>query len=90
MWGQIESKRIANSWNVHSFFRLTHTDISSCLTQLNTIKLIDHSEEIAKGGLKEHTNVCANMRAKLVSEVQDNIISLKVSIFTITYSRQNI
>lgn len=80
MWGQTESKRLANTWNVHSFFRLTHSDISGCLSQLNTLKLIDHSEEIAKGGLKEHTNVCANMRAKLVSEVQDNLSSLKVYI----------
>lgn len=78
MWAQTETKRLANNWNVHSFFILTQSDIASCLLQLNDLKLVDHSEEISKGGLKEHTNVCANMRAKLVSEVQDNVIKLKV------------
>lgn len=62
---------------------ITHTDIANCLQQLSELKLADHSIEITKGGLQQHTNVCANMRAKLVSEVQDNIKKLKVCLYKI-------
>lgn len=79
LWAQTETKRLANSWNVLSFFAITQCQINNCLLQLNELRLTDHSAEIMKGGLAEHTNVCANMRAKLVSEVEDNIKKLKVS-----------
>lgn len=78
LWADTETKRLANNWSVSSFFMITHTDITNCIQQLNELKLADHSVEIGKGGLQQHTNVCANMRAKLVSEVQENIKKLKV------------
>lgn len=88
LWAQTETKRLANSWNVLSFFAITQCQINNCLLQLNELRLTDHSAEIMKGGLAEHTNVCANMRAKLVSEVEDNIKKLKVSLIAYFYESE--
>lgn len=57
---------------------ITHSDIVSCLGQLNSLRFADHSIEIEKGGLGVHVQVCTLMRAKLVSEVSENISKLKV------------
>lgn len=59
---------------------VTHCDIVNCLAQLNDLKQVDHSSQIEKGGLSAHVKVCANMRAKLVSEVKTNHEKLKVSL----------
>lgn len=77
MWALKETRRLANNWNVDCFFRITHNDIVQCLAQLNSLKLTDHTIEIEKGGLPVHVQVCANMRAKLVSEIKINIKKLK-------------
>lgn len=79
IWAVNESKKLANSWNVQGFFSLIHGDIVDCLTQLNNLRLRDHSNEIEKGNLGVHVEVCSLMRAKLVSEVKVNVQKLKVS-----------
>lgn len=56
---------------------VTHADIVNCLTQLNSLRLTDHTIDIEKGGLGVHVQVCTLMRAKLVSEVNENIAKLK-------------
>lgn len=78
LWAMSETKKIANSWNMAAFFKITHDDIQHCLSQLNMLKLTDYTAEIEKGGLEVHVEVCAKMRAKLVSEVKENIEKLKV------------
>lgn len=60
------------------FFQITHCDIVNCLSHLSDLRLADHTLEIEKKGLGVHVEVCANMRAKLVSEVKVNIQKLKV------------
>lgn len=81
LWALSECRKIANTWNVKSFFAVTHTDIVNCLVQLNNLRLADHTIEIEKGSLAVHVEVCALMRAKLVSEVKENIQKLKVCLF---------
>ncbi|XP_015838972.1 uncharacterized protein LOC656787 [Tribolium castaneum] len=77
LWAASETKKIANNWNVDAFFMVTHADIVSCLGQLSGLRLADHGGEVEKGGLGVHVQVCALMRAKLVSEVNENIKKLK-------------
>lgn len=76
-----ETKKLANNWNVEYFFLITQCDIVNCLSNLQEIRLVDHSAEIEKGGLGVHVQVCASMRAKLVSEVRVNIQKLKVILY---------
>lgn len=61
-----------------AFFKVTHSDIVNCLAQLNLLRLTDYTAEIEKGGLDVHVEVCAKMRAKLVAEVKENVLKLKV------------
>ncbi|XP_074026255.1 uncharacterized protein isoform X2 [Leptinotarsa decemlineata] len=77
LWAMNRSKKIANTWNVTEFFTLTHGDIVNCLSQMNNLRMSDHNVEIEKGGLGVHVEVCALMRAKLVSEVKVNLQKLK-------------
>lgn len=79
LWAANETKKIANSWNMKAFFTVTHHDIVNSLAQLNMLRLTDYTVDIEKGGLGVHVQVCALMRAKLVSEVKENIQKLKVS-----------
>lgn len=79
LWAMTETKKLANNWNVESFFLITHCDIVNCLSQLSDLRTADHTLEIEKGGLGVHVQVCANMRAKLISEVKTNIEKLKVA-----------
>lgn len=62
---------------MEAFFAVTHNDIPNCLSQLAMLRLTDYTADIEKGGLGVHVEVCANMRAKLVSEVKENIQKLK-------------
>ncbi|CAH0555396.1 unnamed protein product [Brassicogethes aeneus] len=77
LWAANETKKLANTWNVDSFFGITHGDIVNCLSQLNGLRMTDHSIQIEKGGLGVHVEVCTLMRAKLVSEVVVNGQKLK-------------
>lgn len=77
LWAASETKKLANAWNVSSFFKITHCDIINCLSQLSNVRLVDHTIAIEKGGLGVHVEVCSKMRHKLVSEVQTNIQKLK-------------
>lgn len=78
LWAASETKKLANTWDVDKFFAITHGDIVNCLSQLNGLKMADHTVEIEKGGLGVHVEVCTLMRAKLVSEVKVNFQKLKV------------
>ncbi|KRT82215.1 hypothetical protein AMK59_3428 [Oryctes borbonicus] len=64
LWAITETKKLANSWNVESFFLITHCDIINCLSHLSDLRLADHTLQIEKGGLDVHVEVCAKMRAK--------------------------
>ncbi|KAL3270076.1 hypothetical protein HHI36_009134, partial [Cryptolaemus montrouzieri] len=77
LWAINESSKYAHSWNVDAFFKIICRDIINCLSHLSLLKLEDHSLTIEKGGLGEHVQVCTLMRAKLVSEVKENIQKLK-------------
>lgn len=79
IWAVNESKKLSNSWNVQGFFSLIHGDIVDCLEQLNNLRMTDHTNEIQKGNLGVHVEVCALMRAKLHSEVKVNVEKLRVS-----------
>ncbi|XP_076266102.1 uncharacterized protein LOC143199868 isoform X2 [Rhynchophorus ferrugineus] len=79
LWTINECRKIANNWNVEAFFAISHTDVVNCLAQLSNLRLTDHTVEIEKGGLAVHVEVCTLMRAKLVSEVNENIHKLKES-----------
>lgn len=85
LWAVSETKKIANSWNMAAFFKVTHNDIVNCLSHLNMLRLTDYTTEIEKGGLDVHVEVCAKMRSKLVSEVKENIEKLKVWILCELY-----
>lgn len=61
-----------------AFFAVIHTDTANCLSQLNNLRMADHTIEIEKGGMGVHVEVCTLMRAKLASEVKVNIEKLKV------------
>lgn len=86
IWAVNETKKLSNNWNVHGFFSLIHGDIVDCLGQLRSLRMRDHSIDIQKGNLEVHVEVCALMRAKLVSEVTVNVDKLKVSNATKTYN----
>lgn len=79
IWAVNESKKLSNNWNVQGFFSLIHGDIVDCLGQLRGLRMRDHTTDIQKGNLDLHVEVCALMRAKLVSEVTVNVDKLKVS-----------
>lgn len=85
LWAASETRKLANCWNVDSFFIIIQCDIKACLSELNGLRLDDHTIEIEKGGLDVHVQVCANMREKLVSEVKVNIDKLKVRCKLIIY-----
>ncbi|CAG9865368.1 unnamed protein product [Phyllotreta striolata] len=77
LWAINECKKIVNGWNVSGFFAVIHEDTVNCVDQLNGLRLADHSAEIEKKGISVHVEVCALMRAKLVSEVKANFDKLK-------------
>ncbi|XP_044754624.1 uncharacterized protein LOC123313706 [Coccinella septempunctata] len=77
LWAINESKKYAHSWNVAAFFKIVCKDIALWLSHLDILRLQDHTLTIEKGGLGEHVRVCSLMRAKLVSEVRENIRKLR-------------
>lgn len=80
LWVINESKKVAKAWNVKAFFSITQGDVAECVIQLNNLKMTNHTLEIEKGGLGVHVQVCALMRAKLVSEISENFKKLKVNL----------
>lgn len=70
---------MANNWNVRAFFTVTHNDVLNCLSHLNDLRLANHTTATETAFLSEHVEVCALMRAKLVSEVEINKEKLKVT-----------
>ncbi|KAK9886110.1 hypothetical protein WA026_014898 [Henosepilachna vigintioctopunctata] len=77
LWAIKESRKYAHNWNVSAFFKIICNDVVSCLSNLDKLKLEDHTTAISKGDLGEHVRVCTLMRAKLVCEVKENIQKLK-------------
>nr|CAD7409558.1 unnamed protein product [Timema cristinae] len=75
LWAANRARQLANSWTVDVFFLVSHADINSCLEQLAQLQLADHKD--LSSVRSEHMMVCAKMRAKLVSEVRENIAKLK-------------
>ncbi|CAG9834105.1 unnamed protein product [Diabrotica balteata] len=77
LWSINECKKLVNAWNVSAFFTVIHDNIVDCFSQLNNLRLADHAGEIEKKNLGVQVEVCALMRAKLVSEVKVNFDKLK-------------
>ncbi|XP_072153079.1 uncharacterized protein [Bemisia tabaci] len=76
MWAMTRTRILANFWNVDQFFRVTQTDIQSCLTALSQLKLANQSDLLGPGS-SVHVTVCARMRMKLASEVRANVEKLQ-------------
>ncbi|XP_069674313.1 uncharacterized protein [Periplaneta americana] len=76
LWAANTARHLVNAWTVDAFFLVTQTDVNLCLSELQMLKLTDHTDfsEIHS----EHVMVCAKMRAKLTSEVRENILKLKL------------
>ncbi|XP_049874828.1 uncharacterized protein LOC126372954 [Pectinophora gossypiella] len=77
LWCLAETRRLANSWDMHNFFLVAHNDMQACMEQLVSLRFADHTVAIESGKIGVHENVCAKMREKLVSEVKVNIQKLK-------------
>ncbi|KAK6627798.1 hypothetical protein RUM44_010277 [Polyplax serrata] len=75
MWMSSRCRNLAGKWDLDGFYCTYHTDISKCLQTLSTLQLMNHNEIPANTSV--HVTVCTKMRAKLVSEIRENIDKLK-------------
>ncbi|KAH0557837.1 hypothetical protein KQX54_012170 [Cotesia glomerata] len=79
LWASHESKLIAHTWDLESFFLLVKGDLNHCIDQLSYLKLADHTAALATDDVSVQVYVCTRMRAKIVSEVNANYLLLKES-----------
>ncbi|KAL0279778.1 UNVERIFIED_CONTAM: hypothetical protein PYX00_001263 [Menopon gallinae] len=75
LWTANQCRHLAASWNLDEFYCTCHTDISKCLDALSKLQMADHGKIPTKTSVQ--VTVCAQMRAKLTSEVRENIEKLK-------------
>lgn len=78
LWAIEESRLIAHTWELESFFLLVKGDLTTCINELSYLKLADHTVNLRIDVTSVQVYVCAKMRAKIVSEVNANILLLKV------------
>ncbi|XP_057340507.1 uncharacterized protein LOC130677689 [Microplitis mediator] len=79
LWASHESKIIAHTWDLESFFLLVKGDLSNCINQISYLKLADHTAALNTDNPSVQVYVCTRMRAKIVSEVNANFSLLKES-----------
>ncbi|XP_034937778.1 uncharacterized protein [Chelonus insularis] len=79
LWATHESKVIAHTWDLQSFFLIVKGDIKICITELSRLRLADHIPYPNIDMISVQVYVCVKMRAKIVSEVNANILLLKES-----------
>ncbi|XP_063986066.1 coiled-coil domain-containing protein 142 [Diachasmimorpha longicaudata] len=77
LWAIQESKLIAHTWDLETFFLLVKGDLVACIDELSYLKLSDHTSALSINATSVEVYVCAKMRAKIVSEVNANIQLLK-------------
>ncbi|XP_052867955.1 uncharacterized protein LOC128273922 [Anopheles cruzii] len=76
IWAANRARSLCTDWNMMMFFKVVHNDIGLCLEQLHYIRV---PELAADDPLEVQVQVCVALRAKLVSEIKDNIIKLKAT-----------
>uniref|UniRef100_A0A146KUE0 Coiled-coil domain-containing protein 142 n=5 Tax=Lygus hesperus TaxID=30085 RepID=A0A146KUE0_LYGHE len=76
LWAAGKARQLSNMWNMDQFFRVTQTDISWCLEALSK-RHFSKNDDLLCPENSVHVMVCGKMRAKLVSEVQDNVTQLQ-------------
>lgn len=79
LWASHESKIIAHTWDLESFFLLVKGDLNNCINQISYLKLADHTAALNTDNPSVQVYVCTRMRAKIVSEVNANFSLLKVN-----------
>ncbi|XP_033219207.1 coiled-coil domain-containing protein 142 [Belonocnema kinseyi] len=77
LWSLQEAKEIAHTWDLEVFFLLVKGDVVNCMQELQHLKLADHTTTLETEPISVQVYVCAKMRAKIVSEVNANILLLK-------------
>ncbi|XP_034254651.1 coiled-coil domain-containing protein 142 [Thrips palmi] len=75
LWTAARARMLAGSWTLAAFFLVSQRDVANCLAELSRLKLRDHGDLPRTASV--HVTVCSRMRAKLVSEVKENINKLK-------------
>ncbi|KAK3932237.1 Coiled-coil domain-containing protein 142 [Frankliniella fusca] len=75
LWTAARARLLASSWTLAAFFLVSQRDVANCLSELSRLKLRDHGDLPRTASV--HVTVCSKMRAKLVSEVRENINKLK-------------
>ncbi|KFB53386.1 hypothetical protein ZHAS_00021700 [Anopheles sinensis] len=76
IWAANKARSLCTDWNMMMFFKVVHSDIGLCLEQLQYIRVPELS---ADDPLEVQVQVCVALRAKLVSEIKENIIKLKAT-----------
>ncbi|XP_014242251.1 uncharacterized protein LOC106662575 [Cimex lectularius] len=76
LWAEGKARQLSNMWNMDQFFRVTQVDVLSCLSAL-TKRHFSNQNDLLGPECSVHVMVCGKMRAKLVSEVQENFKKLQ-------------
>ncbi|KAK0183449.1 hypothetical protein PV327_001490 [Microctonus hyperodae] len=81
LWASQECKLIAHTWDLESFFLIVKGDVNNCINELSFLKLADHTIALTVdcATISVQVYMCAKMRAKIVSEVNANMLLLKKS-----------
>ncbi|XP_055548511.1 uncharacterized protein LOC129732056 [Wyeomyia smithii] len=76
IWAANKARSLCTDWNMMMFFKVVHNDIRLCLEQLQYLRV---PELVSPDALEVQVQVCVALRAKLVSEIKENIRKLKLA-----------
>ncbi|KAK9502041.1 hypothetical protein O3M35_012648 [Rhynocoris fuscipes] len=76
LWAEGKSRQLSNMWNMDQFFRVSQVDVTSCMTALSKRHYANQNDLLGPE-CSVHVMVCGKMRAKLVSEVNENVKKLQ-------------
>ncbi|XP_058825246.1 uncharacterized protein LOC131685499 [Topomyia yanbarensis] len=76
IWASNKARSLCTDWNMMMFFKVVHNDIGICLEQLQYLRV---PELVSPDALEVQVQVCVALRAKLVSEIKENIKKLKLA-----------
>ncbi|XP_053696391.1 uncharacterized protein LOC128743756 [Sabethes cyaneus] len=76
IWAANKARSLCTDWNMMMFFKVVHNDIKLCLEQLQYLRV---PELVTPDALEVQVQVCVALRAKLVSEIKENIRKLKLA-----------
>ncbi|XP_055644954.1 uncharacterized protein LOC129780574 isoform X2 [Toxorhynchites rutilus septentrionalis] len=74
IWAANKARSLCTDWNMMMFFKVVHNDIGLSLEQLQYLRV---PELVTPDALEVQVQVCVALRAKLVSEIKENIRKLK-------------